>query len=372
MFSISIENVQKLVEKAYLPHAQTAFGAEGADGIKTLLDGVRLIFQRCPPERLPGTLAVVVGLNATPLAPTIRGLGALQTCVDHAAVGRRLAESPAGSNAVVEIASDGTLRLLILTDEIDLKRLALDALVYRFDGPAERILAKHFEDFVPPVSPILKSNFATPTLNGLEEALRYYSDYAVETNCRILKEVWEGGVDGPRLVLVNKPEARMRDSLAQALELLLRDVTVKPEQNTDETKPVDIKINWFASGASALVEVKWLGKSIAKSQATGSGPTYTEYGAARAQAGADQLADYMDREVRHSDATAPRGYLVIFDARRKGTKGAHDRLAESDAMAFAHDDLVFNPDHSKSRPDFADPVRLFMNPRKSNFMAAQA
>lgn len=368
MFSISIENVQKLVERAYLPHAQAAFGAAGVDGIKTLLDTVRLIFQRCPPERLPGTLSVVFGLNATPLAPAISSLGAAQVCIDHAFVGRRLVESPIGSNAVVEIASDGTLRFLIVTAEIDLKKLARDSLVYRFDGPAERILAKHFEDFVPAVSPILKSNFASPTLSGLEEALRYYGDYALETNCRILKDVWEGGVDGPRLILVNKPEARMRDSLSQALELLLRDVTVKPEQNTDETKPVDIKINWFASGASALVEVKWLGKSTAKSQTAGPTSTYTEYGPPRAQAGANQLADYMDREIRHSNASAPRGYLVVFDARRKGTKGALDSLTELEAMSFAHNDLDFDPDHSKSRTDFAEPVRFFMNPRKSHFL----
>jgi hypothetical protein len=192
----------------------------------------------------------------------------------------------------------------------------------------------------------------------------------LETNCRILKDVWEGGVDGPRLVLVNKPEAKMRDSLAQALELLLRDATVKPEQNTDETKPVDIRVSWFASGATALIEVKWLGKATAKSRTQGICPTYTEYGVSRAQSGANQLADYMDREVRHSGATAPSGYLVIFDARRKGTKGAEDALTESDAMAFSKDIIKFDPDHSQTRPDFQTPVRFFMAPRKSYFKAA--
>jgi hypothetical protein len=370
MYSFSLENVQKLVEGAYLSHAQTAFGTAGADGIKLLLNSVKLIFQRCPPESLPGTLTVLTGLKATPLLPMIGRLGTPSSCSDYADIGRRLIANPTGSHTVVEISSDGTFRLLVFTAEIDLKSLAQDALVYRFDGHAERILAKDFEDFVPSVSPLLKSNFAIPTLHGLDEALRYYCEYALESNCRILKDVWENGVDGPRLVLVNKPEARMRDSLAQALELLLREVTVKPEQNTDETKPVDIRVSWFASGATALIEVKWLGKATAKSQDQTAGVTYTEYPASRAQAGANQLADYMDREVRHSDATAPRGYLVVFDARRRGTKGATDRLTQSDAMAFANDVLAFDPDHSKLRRDFAEPVRFFMNPRKSFFLAA--
>jgi len=78
----------------------------------------------------------------------------------------------------------------------------------------------------------------------------------------------------------------------------------------------------------------------------------------------------MDREVRHSDATAPRGYLVVFDARRRGVKGAQDAISKADAMAFAGDVLTFNPDHAKTRTDFAEPVRLFLNPRESFFLAA--
>jgi hypothetical protein len=331
---------------------------------------VKLIYQRCPPEKVPGTLTVVVGIQATPLAPAVGVLGSPTACFDYADVGRFLVANPADTHAVIEIMTDGSFRVLALLDDFDLKALAQSAMIYRFDRIAERILAKDHEDFVPSISPMLMSNFAVPTLSSLEEAFDYYAKYVLETNCRVLKDVWEGGVDGPRLVLINKPEARMRDSLAQALELLLREVTVKPEQNTDETKPVDIRVNWFASGATALIEVKWLGRSTAKSQDPTAGPTYTEYGPPRAQAGANQLADYMDREVRHSGAIAPMGYLAVFDARRKGCKGPADALAESDAMAFASDAIKLDPDHSKIRPDFAPPVRFFLNPRKSFFKAA--
>lgn len=319
---------------------------------------------------MPGTLTVLIGIQATPLAPAISSLGTPTACSDYAEVGRFVVANPSDSHSVVEIMGDGSFRLLALTDEIDLKALAQTALIYRFDRVAERILAKDHEDFVPSVSPMLMSNFAVPTLSSLEEAFDYYARYVLESNCRVLKDVWEGGVDGPRLVLVNKPESRMRDSLIQALEMLLREVTVKPEQNTDETKPVDIRVHWFASGATALIEVKWLGKSTAKPHDPSAGPSYTEYGTPRAQAGANQLADYMDREVRHSGAVAPNGYLAVFDARRKDCKGPTDPLTEADAMAFANDVISLNPDHSKTRGDFAPPVRFFLNPRKSYFKAA--
>lgn len=159
----------------------------------------------------------------------------------------------------------------------------------------------------------------------------------------------------------------MRDSLIQALQLVLRDANARPEHNTDETKPVDIRVEWFASGASALIEVKWLGRSTAKPRKPTPQITYTDYGPGRAQEGANQLADYLDREARHTSSTATRGYLVVFDARRKDIQGATDALEKDSAMYFANDVLQFDPDHAKSRDDFADPVRFFLNPRMSDF-----
>ena len=93
-------------------------------------------------------------------------------------------------------------------------------------------------------------------------------------------------------------------------------------------------------------------------------------GAHRAQEGADQLADYMDREVRHSNSSAPKGYLVVFDARRKGVSGATDALKATDAMHFATKDIAYNPDYSQTRTDFAAAIRYFMRPRQSCFASA--
>lgn len=364
-----IENLKLLAQRAYLSNVRTAFGDEGEDAIKRLLDSVKLTFQRCPPERIQGALVVVCGIKSMPLNPVIAPLGAISSPSDYAALGATLFANSESAYQVVELCSDGTFRYFHSTAAIDFKMFVENSIVYVYQSGVDRILAKQFDDVVPKISPMLKSMFAPPTLSGLENALEHYArTMALESQCHILARIWEDGVDGPRLVLVNRPEATMRDSLVQALRLLTRDTNVRPEQNTDASKPVDIRVEWFGSGASALIEVKWLGRSTAKSRTPQTTPTYTEYGPPRAQEGADQLADYMDRHRRHSGATTtPRGYLVIFDARRLNVKGAKDRLSKSDAMHFADDDLSFDPDHSKTRKDFAPPSRFFLKPRESHF-----
>lgn len=65
----NVESLTRLASQAYIANASRAFGDEGAEAIKTLLNAVRSIFQRCPPESLDGTLTVLVGINASPLKP---------------------------------------------------------------------------------------------------------------------------------------------------------------------------------------------------------------------------------------------------------------------------------------------------------------
>jgi hypothetical protein len=327
-----------------------------------------MIYQRCPPERLRGTLAIVFGIDSSPLSPVIQSLGELTTLKTYEELGRSLLRTAANTYSVVELCADGSFKLITVDVSIDVRPLAQAALVYSFQSGVEHIYVKEHVATLPKLSPVLVSNFATPTLSTLEEALSHYANTALETQCRILADIWEGGIDGPRIVLVNRPESIMRDSLIQSLQNLVRDASVRPEQNTDETKPVDIRVDWYGSGASALIEVKWLGKSTAVPRTPKPEITYTEYGPPRAQEGADQLADYMDRDRRHSAASSPRGYLVVFDARRRNAKGANDSLTKEDALYFLDKEIDYDPDHSRSRDDFSKPYRFYLRPRESHFL----
>ena len=366
-----LENIQKLVLHDYLGHSQEAFGHEGKGAVVLILDTVKLLYQKCPPECLKGSLTVVVGIGATPLSPAISSLGTLTYAGTYADLAAKILAAGPGQHSFVEICSDKTFRVICSVNDATIAALAANAVLYRFEEGTESILAKQHRDFIPKVSPQLLSNFAVPTLSSLEAALsRYDRDFVRESQCSTLAAVWEGGVNGPRLVLVNKPESLMRDSLVQALRLLTRDTSVRPEQNVDETKPVDIRVEWFGSGASALIEVKWLGRSTSVPRTPQPGPTYLDYDNSRARSGAKQLIDYMDREVRHSGASAPRGYLVVFDARRKEVDGPNDQLTKTDALHFENLELSFDPDYAQMRDDFAPPVRFYMRPRHSHFLVA--
>jgi hypothetical protein len=365
-----LENLKALVQLAYVPKVISAFGSEGEAAIKALLDAVRLLFQRVPPEAMQGPLTVIRGIGTTPASPLIARWGRVERPAGHPELGSRLARAKAGNFMFVEVMADGSLGFVERDHDVDLVAAAAEGVIYRYEGRSDRILAKEHDVHVPKVSSILASVFCNPTLDSLSAALDRYAQFARETSCHILATAWEGGVDGPRLVLVNKPEATMRRSLAQALSLMLRDVSVRPEQNTDESKPVDIRVEWFASGASALIEIKWLGRSTAQQRQPKDHPTYTEYDDARARAGAKQLADYLDRQVRNSNATAPRGYLVVFDARRRNVDGPDDALSESDALFYESATIAYDPDYAAIRPDFETPVRFFLRPRRSHFKEA--
>jgi predicted alpha/beta-fold hydrolase len=130
----------------------------------------------------------------------------------------------------------------------------------------------------------------------------------------------------------------------------------------DRSHPVDIKITWALVNRLALIEIKWLGKSLVdrRKQFT---QNYTE---ARALSGANQLANYLDENLRQAPIYASKGYLVIFDARRAMCKTDTTILYKDDAMKYLNSDIQYNPEYHRTRTDFASPFRFFMEPKYLN------
>jgi hypothetical protein len=204
---LNVEAIKQLAAQAYISHAHDAFGIVGEKLIVKLLDNVKLIYNRCPPENISGTLTVIIGVDTTPLAPQLKSLGDPKKLSSYEDIGRVLIESDEHTHSIVEITNDGSFHFLNSITDYDLFNLAQNSLVYRYEKNTDQILAKNHHDFVPKVSPLLLSNFASPTLSNLESSLEYYATHmAAESQCRILAKIWEGGVNGPRLVLVNRPE----------------------------------------------------------------------------------------------------------------------------------------------------------------------
>jgi hypothetical protein len=149
----------------------------------------------------------------------------------------------------------------------------------------------------------------------------------------------------------------MRRSLTQFLRNVLRSANVQPEQNVDETHPVDIHVSFLMTSQHAIIEIKWLGKSVAKDGGAG-----TAYAKGRALEGARQLAEYLDSTHQSSPHFGARGYLVVFDGRRAGLSDAVVDLDAANALHYEHADITYSPDYSASRDDFDPPMRMFLYP----------
>jgi hypothetical protein len=150
----------------------------------------------------------------------------------------------------------------------------------------------------------------------------------------------------------------MRRSLTQYLRGVMRDCNVKPEQNVDESHPVDIHVLFTSTSQHAIIEIKWLGRSI--DPATGKAATGFTRG--RALAGSQQLADYIDKTVQSSPHYGARGYLVVFDGRRNGLKIGTKTLDKAKALGYQNKEIAYSPDYAATRSDFDPPMRMFLHP----------
>jgi hypothetical protein len=132
---------------------------------------------------------------------------------------------------------------------------------------------------------------------------------------------------------------------------------VRPEQNVDETQPIDIKVTFDSPRHVALIEIKWLGKS--RNEDGSMATQYTEY---RAREGATQLAGYLDANHPYDPENKTRGYLVVIDARRRGLNENSTTVSAADGMFYENSEVAYDPAYHTTRNDFAPPLRMFVEP----------
>ena len=254
----------------------------------------------------------------------------------------------------VEVTENGRLRIFDI-GTADLAALSSEAIVYVYEDGTEKFYVggKTFAVINP--APTYASIFARPTFTSLEAALeRYRTHVAPNTTCFILSDVWS---ESKRLFLKAKPEAIMRRSLHQHLRTSFTDAEVRPEQVVDESHPVDIKVTWADTNRRAIIEIKWLGKSR-----NDDGTLATPYSEARAREGAQQLADYLDSDRTAGPGLQTKGYLIVFDARRRGLNENSSTINADDGLFYRDRDITYNPAFHETRNDFAKPVRFFADP----------
>jgi hypothetical protein len=242
----------------------------------------------------------------------------------------------------------------ITPDPLD---LAQTCVVYVFRQGSEHVFAKNSTRVLPKAVAGRGSMLSTQGFLDLREALEHYGiEVARQSTCETLSQSW--AEEARLFVAAGKPESHMRDSLITYLRHRIRGTKeVRPEQNTDESHPVDVKVTWAHSNRLALIEVKWLG--IPKHS---DGHLGTGYYDGRARDGAKQLADYLDRNRPEAPLHLTRGYLVVFDARRSGLNETTQALSKTDGFEYEHRDIEYDPRFHETRRDFDPPLRFFVEP----------
>ena len=255
---------------------------------------------------------------------------------------------------VMQITSDDRLLLWKDIDITDIYETS-DALFYCYENEAEYFCANNNKIDI--INHYNCSSRFSIRYHELKEALDNYKiDQILHSSCEILKTCW---YDGNRIFFKNGPEETMQKSLIQHLRSGLRGVDAVREYNLGASKPVDIRVYWKEANRAALIELKWLGKTI-----NDDGALSVNYTNSRAIEGIEQLKEYLDLDAQDTPTCITKGYLVVIDGRRKGTNANTTEISCSDGLHYYDKELTV-PDDKKyfdTIKNFEKPIRMFAIP----------
>ena len=262
---------------------------------------------------------------------------------------------------VIQAFEDGRL---ILWEGIDTSPLFENGnvLTYLFENNKEYFIANKEKidiTFYP-----YGSRFATQYFDLVKALDDYRVQKVFHSSCPIFSSSWfdenriffkGGGKDIPEMYLQQSLYNYLNTNLnLRGTTLVIREFNVIG----NHPKPVDIMINWGEANRVALIEVKWLGKSIGK---TGKPSRHDN---ARANKGMTQLKGYFDTAQTNLPLTIIKSYLVVIDARRNQTKAGTVSISVKDGMHYQNIELTIDTDKEfyNSVAGFEKPIRMFAAP----------
>ncbi|MCY3811296.1 MAG: hypothetical protein OXH15_05830 [Gammaproteobacteria bacterium] len=356
--------VQEVTSMLFRTDALKTFGEPGVASLDKFINCVREFFRAVPPDGLSTRFVFVYPVAGS--SDTLHGMRRMcEVPVRREGLAGYRRRIEGAATVVVATGPDETYDLATPVEPLPLAVWSETALVFWNEAGIDRFVIGGQERKMPQLATGARSNYAAATIGDLEEALETYRREAEQVSSDILEKVWVGGRNGPRLVFGNRPESTMRRSLERFLQTRMRgDVSVRAEHNTDETRPVDVAVNWFGAKLRALIEIKWMGDSLRKGA---TGKPFTPYGPARVASGADQLADYLDREASSDSQVSLRGYIAVFDGRRRHVVDPTTPIPQGDALYYRDKDVALAAQHASGQTGIAALVRYFLEPRPSSF-----
>ncbi|MGV3625549.1 MAG: hypothetical protein ACO1OB_32360 [Archangium sp.] len=332
----------------YVTKIAANHGETGLDALRTLLERVHQIYAHIDPADYKSI--VIFRLLNDKTSP----LDISKAKVVNDMTGMAVDLTP---KSTIQILDGGRLALW-RNDTPDTSQLSHSAIVYSFTNTAEQIYTAGEACEIPRFVHGISSVFAVPGFTSLRDALEHYrTSVATYCGCKLLEKAWSRPAD--RIFFGRAPESKLRDSLTQYLSNVLRGAEVRAEQNMDEDHPVDIKVTWVFARRLALIEIKWLGWSIDDGTPPRVLKKWTDK---RARDGARQLAEYLEWNKTRAPNHITRGWLVIYDARRKKLQPGMNAITKSNGRAYRQRDIAFTIKYDEKRDDFEPPVRFFMEP----------
>lgn len=337
----------RIAQEMFIVGVDKDMGKEGTSLLPNLLRQVRAVHEAISTERLPFGLTVAV--STVPERRMLSGPYATLADASHLT-----AIHDGVSPLSIQAQPDG--QLLVWATEHP-QRPSGDMLIYAYSGPYRESIITPLGSHTVPTSGF-PSYFSVPYFRDLYDAMLHYGATCVrEAQCDLIDSAWR---EPERLVFLPKPEVKMRRSLQRFLRHSLREhqaIEVMPEQNVNESRPVDIKVTWTSSNRVALIEIKWLGMS-----ARVGAKRYTQkFDGDRARDGASQLVEYLDEYHVNSPGQEVRGFLTVFDGQRLNVKPSSTSLTSAEASFFANVEIEY-PEEILKRPDFDPPIRLYCGP----------
>lgn len=344
MDELNEEGVKRLLEEVYALPIQENYGSDGVARLKQLALGLDRIYLHLAYEKLSGGLTVLCALDDD--SELLFGEELLRLAPE---------DLPAYVEDAATIQILPNKSLLLVPSASDPLGFAEQAIVYHFDGADNFV----YDGALQPVinTGPLPSIFGTPTFLRLDEALDAYRvQHALHSQCPILKaRLWS---DERRWFLINSPEDVVQDSLHNYLRTTLRGIREVRREQKIGNRPVDLKVSWALAPRIAYIEIKWMGHSIDPDNTKIS----TSMSASAAKKGAKQLADYLDDNKQEAASYDTIGYLVVFDARRRGLKFDSATLRAADGRYYLAREVAYDPQYDRLRADFATPLRFFLEP----------
>jgi hypothetical protein len=350
MTTLDLAKMQEIANESHAVAVAKCFGPAGPRTLRALTEMITRLYKNIEPaQRTQPLLLFMRPPQVSPFAPT-----AATATPQHEVSDPDHAWHELNPACIVEVTDTGQLKVFE-PDAFDPEDLSSEAIVYTYHDGVECFVIDRVSYTIINPAPTHASVFARPTFSSLAQALEdYRTGVARNTTCFILADAWS---DGKRLFLCAKPEWIMRRSLHQYLRTIFPDAEVRPESVVDESHPVDIKITWSDTNRRALIEIKWLGQSRDQN-----GRFTTAYTAHRAREGAKQLADYLDADHTAGPGLRTRGYLVVFDARRRALTETINSVNADDGLYFRDAEIEYQPAYHELREDFEPPIRMFAEP----------